>query len=476
MPDLKIPLTATNKTAIPLSRVLGLTSGILLVAGIMIGSGIFKKIAPMSASGLNGNYIIAAWVLAGIVTIFGAFTGAGLATMTTESGGAYEYLRLVFGNFVSFLFGWSSFTIIGSASIAAIAVVFASSVNSLIPLYDPLHHLKDISIGHLVYPFSDSGIKIFAIITIILLTWVNVLGTKKGAILNNLVTYAKVAGIMILIIIGLFYTGSKADIAITGKAIAGTGGISAFFAAMLSAFWAYDGWLNVAFISGEIKNPKKNVPLAIIAGISLVMLLYVLVNIAYIKVLSLHYLASLGENDIAATVMAGTFMGSSGTIMIAILIMLSTFGSLNGLIITYARLYYQMSKEGFFFTKAANVHPRFRTPYMALIYSMIISCALVFSGSFDLLTDMIVFAGFLFYALLAWGLILMKRKGRITVRLIGYPFVPIVFILFSIALLVNTVITQTWQTFSGILLMLGGVPFYYFFKRKGEKSREKGLE
>src|SRR6478735_4925848 len=141
-----------DKTKIPLSRVLGLTSGILLVAGIMIGSGIFKKIAPMAALGLNENYLIGAWVVAGIITIFGAFTVAGLATMTTECGGEYEYLRLIFGNFVSFLFGWSSFTIIGSASIAAIAVIFSSSVSELFPIGNPLYNLRDISIGNIVYP------------------------------------------------------------------------------------------------------------------------------------------------------------------------------------------------------------------------------------------------------------------------------------------------------------------------------------
>lgn len=424
----------------------------------------------MSASGLNENYIIAAWVVAGIITIFGAFTVSGLATMTTECGGEYEYLRLIFGDFVSFLFGWSSFTIIGSASIAAIAVIFSSSVSELFPLRDPLYALRDISIGNLIYPFSASGVKIFAIGTIIILTWINYRGTKKGARLNNAVTYAKVAGIFILIFIGLFYTGSRVGItADAGKFITGTGDTSAFFGAMLSAFWAYDGWLNVAFISGEIKNPTRNVPIAIVTGILLVMFLYILVNIAYMKVLSLPKLASMGENDIAATVMAETFMGKPGTVLISILIMLSTFGALNGMLITYARLYYQMAKEKVFFRKAANVHPRFRTPYIALVYQMIISCVLVFSGSFDLLTDMIIFAGFLFYALLAIGLIIMKRKGTIRSKVVGYPVIPIIFILFSLALLINTVYTQPKQTFTGVVLMLTGVPFYYFFKRRNSK-------
>ncbi len=456
-----------DRSGLPLSRVIGLTSGILLVAGIMIGSGIFKKIVPMSASGLSEKYIIAAWVVAGIITMFGAFTVAGLATLTTNSGGEYEYLRLIFGNLVSFLFGWSSFTIIGSASIAAIAVVFTSTINELLPLGEPLASLKYISAGYIVDPFADSGLKFLAVTAIVLLTWINCRGISKATNLNDLITYAKVAGILLLISIGLFYQDyGQVRLETPVVPITGTGGTSAFFAAMLSAFWAYDGWLNVAFISGEIKNPTRNVPKAIIAGVLLVMILYVLVNIAFMKVIPVNVLASLGDNEIAATVMVKSVLGDSGKVLITMLIMLSTFGALNGLIITYARLYYQMAKEGFFFRKAANVHPRFNTPYISLIYSMVISCLLVFSGSFDLLTDMIVFAGFLFYALLAWGLIKMKRRGLIKSNLIGYPVIPIIFILFSIALLVNTIITQPTQTFAGILLMLTGVPFYFYFKQK----------
>lgn len=464
----EIPKAAdSERYSLPLSRTIGLTSGILLVAGIMIGSGIFKKIVPMAASGLSEKYIIAAWVVAGIITMFGAFTIAGLSTLTTNSGGEYEYLRMIFGNFVSFLFGWSSFTIIGSASIAAIAVVFTSSVNELLALGNPLASLEHISAGYIVYPFADSGLKFLAVATIILLTWVNYRGTAKATKLNNLITYAKVAGILLLISIGLFY-GGKPQIPIEASMvpITGTGGIAAFFAAMLSAFWAYDGWINVTFIAGEIKDPVHKLPKAIISGVLLVIILYVLVNIAFMNVLPVKALASIGDNEIAATVMAKSLLGDSGKILITLLIMLSTFGALNGLIITYSRLYYQMAVEGFFFKKAANVHPRFNTPHISLIYSMVVSCLLVFSGSFDLLTDMIIFAGFLFYAMLAWGLIKMNRRGLITTNLIGYPVVPIVFILFSIALLVNTIITQPMQTFAGIILMLTGVPFYFYFKRK----------
>ncbi|MEP6681992.1 MAG: amino acid permease, partial [Parafilimonas sp.] len=198
----------TDESKIPLIRSLGLTTAILMVAGTLIGSGVFKKIAPMSAMLMNENYILLAWLLAGIISMFGAFTMAGMATMTTESGGIYEYLRLSFGNLFSFLYGWASFLIMGSGGNAAVAYVFAQSVNSVVPLPNPLDRWKDVSIGHFIYPFDSSGVKILAIVSIIVLTWINVLGAKKGGNLSNVITAAKIIGILILIFAGLFYPGA----------------------------------------------------------------------------------------------------------------------------------------------------------------------------------------------------------------------------------------------------------------------------
>ncbi len=465
-PDKKLDLS--DKTKIPLKRVLGLTTSMLLVAGIMIGSGVFKKIAPMAASGLNQNYLLAAWIIAGIITMFGAFIIAGLSNLTTESGGQYEYLRISFGEFISFLFGWTAFTIIGSASVAALAFIFSQSVNSLIPLYNPFDNLKNISIDKFVFPFESSGVKILSIAAIIILTWINYRGTKKGATLNNFLTWIKVGGILMLITLGLFFSNHSQEPAINTSVnhLSQTTIYSAFFGVMLSAFWAYDGWADLAYVTGEIKNPKRNLPVAIITGVGLVMTMYVLANYAYMKTIPLDQLASIGENDIAASAVAKKILGNAGTVFISILIMISTLGALNAIIFSYPRLYYKMAQEKSFFKKAANVHPVFRTPYIALIYVMLWSSILVLSGTFDILTDMIIFAGFFFYVLLAWALIKMKRNGTITAKVIGYPVVPVIIILFAMALLINTIIIQPIQTVIGIGLMLSGVPFYYYFKRQ----------
>ena len=462
-------IDTADKTKIPLKRVLDLPTGILMVAGIMIGSGVFKKIAPMAATGLSGNYILLAWIIAGIISMFGAFTIAGLATTTIESGGVYEYLRISVGNFFSFLFGWTAFTILGSGSIAALAFVFSQSLNTLIHIPEPAAALQDISIGNFIFPFASSGVKMVAVITICLLTWVNYRGTKNGGMLNNIVTSAKIIGILMLIVLGVFYSPDSVQ-QIPSKTVAvgfsTTTLFSALFGAMLSAFWAYDGWAQVSCVTGEIKNPKRNVPIAIISGVGIAMLLYVLLNYAFMRVLPVNELAAIGENNIAAAVVAGALMGKAGTIVISLLIMICTFGALNVCIIVYPRIYFRMAQENFFFKNVANVHPVFRTPYVSLIWSMIWSIVLTVSGTFDLLTNLVVFAGFFFYILLAWGLMRLKRKGQITGKVIGYPVVPVIVILFAVVFICNTVIIQPLQSLTGLLLVLSGVPFYYYFKKK----------
>lgn len=463
--------TTTSANSQPtLKRVLGLTTGILLVAGMMIGSGVFKKIIPMAQTGLSETWIILAWIGAGIITMFGAFTLAGLANLTEESGGVYEYLRLSFGNFFSFLFGWTDFTTIGCASIAALAFIFAQTVNVFIPLGNPLASIDHFSVAGFIFPFADGGIKLLAIAVIMLLTWVNYRGVQNGGFVNNVITSAKILGILLLIIFGLSYSAaSETQPVITAQPtleLHGMALFSAVLAAMLSAFWAYDGWSNISFIAGEIKNPKRNIPIAIMSGVAIAMLLYVLVNVAYMHVLPLQALRAINQSQIGAAVVAETLLGKVGQTLIVLLIMISVFGAINGIILAHARIYYRMAQEKFFFKKAATVHPVYRTPSGALIYTMVWSCILVISGTFDMLTNMVIFAGFLFYSLVAVALFKMKRNGTITAKVIGYPVIPAFITLFSIALLVNTVVTEPKQSLIGLGLVLSGVFFHFYFKTR----------
>ena len=450
-------------------RALNLPTAILMVAGIMIGSGVFKKIVPMAQTLHNGDYILLAWVIAGIITMFGAFTYAGLASMTSETGGIYEYLRIIYGDFIAFIFGWSTFTIIGSGAIAALSFVFAQSANTLFNLPEPLSALKDIGIGNSIFPFADSGIKILAVFMVILLTWFNCRGIKRGGALSNIVTTAKILGILLLIISGLLFSGHPAvnnetkDIRQPGSR-RGMALFSGLFGAMLSALWAYDGWINITYVTGEIKNPTRNVPYAIIGGVGIAMFLYVMLNYSYMRVLPLSQLAHLGQNKIAAAAVAEALMGKTGSIVIAVLIMTCTFGALNGCIISYPRVYFRMAQEKVFFKRAASIHNHFRTPNAALIYSAIWSCVLLVSGTFDQITNLIIFASYAFFALGAFGLIKMKMKGVIKSKVIGYPVIPVIIIVFCIMLIVNTIITQPGASIIGLLLILSGAPFLFLFQ------------
>jgi len=458
-----------NKTT--LDRALGLFTATLLVAGIMIGSGVFKKIIPIAHTGMPEGWILAAWALAGIITMFGAFNLAALSSLTEESGGIYEYLRLAFGNFFSFLFGWTDFAIIGPASVAALAFIFSQTINTLVPLPNPLEQWHDVSIANFIYPFADSGIKLLSIVIIIALTWINYLGVKEGGYVNNIFTSAKILGILALIVLGLFHAPQAGqplqEIAYTARPVLqGSSFFSAFFVVLLSVFWAYDGWVDIAAVTGEIKNPRRNVPLSIICGVAIATGLYLLVNYAYMKVLPLDKLATVSENQIGAAVVARALLGNAGETMIIVLIMVSVFGSLNGVILSHTRVYFRMAQENFFFKKAALVHPRHKTPYYALLYTMIWSIVLTISGTFDVLTDMIIFATFLFYGLQALAVLKMRKAGKITVKITGYPLVQIIIILFSLTLLINTIVSQPKQTLTGVLLMLSGLPFYYYFRKR----------
>jgi len=430
----------------------------------------------MAQTGLSETWILIAWIVPGIITVLCALNLSGLASLTEESGGAYEYLRLSFGNFFSFLFGWSAFTVSGTATNAAVAFIFSQTFHSMIPLPNPLQRWEDVSIGNFIYPFADSGIKMLAILIMVLFTWVNYRGVKKGGYMNNIFTSAKILGILILIILGLLYVSPASP-----QQIANTGGqgiifFSTFFAAMLSALWAYNGWLDITAVTGEIKNPKRNVPLAVITGVGIVTIIYVFINYSYMHVLPLAKLAGVGANEIGAAAVAETLIGRTGKTIIIILIMISVLATVNAGILAFSRIYFRMAQEGFFFKSFSLVHPRYRTPYFSLTGATAWTSILIISGTFDMLSNMVVFTNFLFFGLLAVALIKMKRKGMIKTKTIGYPAVQAVIILFSAALIINTFITQPKQSLLGACLVLLGVPFYYYFKSErpsGKKEKQK---
>lgn len=457
-----------------LLQVLGLGTAILLVAGNMIGSGVFKKITPMSAGLMDSTLILAAWLVAGLITMLGAFSFASLASTTKEAGGQFQYLKNVFGGFFGFMYGWSFFTVISTASIASMSYVFAESFCSFFALPSIFGGYSNINIGGAIFPFQNATVKIVAILALAFLTFFNIRGVKGGGRLSNVVTSAKIIGILLLIAMGLLYSNPSHTVPIV-HAVSFDGGefikISAFFTAMLGAFWAYDGWVNITNMASEFKNPTRNVPLAIIAGTALTMFLYLAVNYAYLRVLTPSDFAVLKstEGRIAGVEVATVVLGSIGALVISALIMISTFGATQGSTMSAARVYYQMSKEGYFFTPFSKVHHIFRTPHISLIGQMLWASLLIISGTFDQLTDMLIFAAFIFYALGAVAVIRLKMQGKLELTY-GYPAVPILFLGFCAVIVANAVYTRPFESLSGLFLMSLGVPFYIYF-RHGRKKK-----
>jgi APA family basic amino acid/polyamine antiporter len=424
----------------------------------------------MAQTGLSETAILMAWILAGVISLFAAFTVSALASLTEESGGLYEYFRISFGNFFAFISGWADFIIIGPAAIAALAFLFGEIINSFIPLPKPLDAWKDFSIGGFIFPFANSGVKLIGIFAIIILTGVNWLGSRESGVFNSIITSAKILGISVLIIVGFAYSGQETEspngIINAINAPEGMLFYSAFFAAMLSAFWAYNGWETATNISGEIINPKRNLPLALTIGLSLVALVYTLLNYTYMNVLSLQQIRDIDVNQIGAFVVAEVLLGTFGKILMIVLLIICVFGALNSSIVATPRKFFRMAQQGYLFSHLKNVHPRFRTPHVSLNYMMVLGCIMLISGSFDTLTNMVIFLNFMFYGLLAFAVLRLKRKGMIQVKVTGYPLVPVILLLFSIALTINTIWVQPQQSMVGIMLVLSGVPFYYYFKRR----------
>jgi len=460
---------------------LGLYTAILIVISSMIGSGIFKKAAPMSMDLQSGGLILLCWVIAGVVTLIGAATNAEIAGMIAAPGGQYIYFKEMYGKAFAFIYGWSCFSVIQSASIASIAYVFAESVNAVIPLPHLNDSMEQISLFGIFYPFASFGVKSLTIITIIFLTTANYLGVIFGGFISNVFTTLKVLGILLIIFLGLTMSGGSVEnLSPLGENPAAQYGSSlglfgAMFAAMLGAFWAYDGWNNIGYLGGEVKNPKRNIPLALFIGVGTVMVIYLLTNFVYLYVMPVSEMMEIAnkENTIIAVEVLRKFLGNGGAFFISILIMVSTFGTTNGTILASSRIYFAMAMDNLFFKSAGNIHPKFKTPYTSLIMQGIWSCMLVLSGTFDQLTDMLIFASFIFYGAGAFGVFILRKKMKDAHRpykAMGYPVVPLIFVLFCLTLVVVTIIQNPRDAGIGLALVLSGIPFYIFWNRKSSLS------
>jgi APA family basic amino acid/polyamine antiporter len=475
-------------TKTQLKRALTLYPTTAIVIGSVIGSGIF--VTPVSmAQGLgSAPLLLIVWVVAGIITLMGALTQCELVGQMPRTGGLYEYFKEIYGEKIGFLYGWANFMIAGSGAIAAIAIIFAKYFGEFVTLPHLSESLEKIP-WHLpllgdIFPYANMGGKAVAACVIILLTAINIRGVKTGAYLQSISTTAKVVALLVVVGVAFLagsHIGSTANwsgISSIGESLSGWTLIGAMGAAITGAFWSYDGWGNVAYIGGEVKEPSKTLPRAIILGTLTFISLYIIINLAYLYILPIGKLATVPDDRLASE-MVSAVIGGIGGALVAGLIMLSTFDTTNSSILTNARVYFAMARDKVFSPSAGVVHPKYQTPHISLIMQGTWALILLFSGSFGLILDMYVFVNWMLYVLMALGVFILRKRDPNRERpfkVPGYPIVPAIFVLFATCYVVVTLVkdingynegTQPIiSSVTGLALVLAGLPFYYFWKNK----------
>lgn len=463
-----------------LVRGLTLTATIMIVAGSMIGSGIFRKPSSMAQQLGSPELLIIIWVAAGIITFIGALVNAEISGMIDATGGQYVYFRKMYGDFTAYLYGWSILSVIQTGSQAAIAYAFAEYLGYFIKYPQLSQHWQDFSIymplvGN-IHPFLDFGTKAVAILCIMFLTGVNYIGVVFGGVVQTIVTYIKIISIVLISAFLLLLGNGSFSNVYTGFAIPEStmnNFIALIGLAFAGAFWAYDAWNSVTYVSGEVKNPRRNIPLSLLWGTVIVIGVYVLINVAYLYVLPIDVMA---KSPLVAATAAEKIFGSNGASIISIAVIISTFGALNGSILATARVPYAMARANLFFRGLGKVHPQFGTPYVSLIVQGMWSCVLVMSGSFDTITDYVIFAAWLFYMLGAFGVFVLRKKmpdAERPYKVWGYPYTPAIFVIFSFLFLVNSVISDTSNAMMGLILIAAGLPMYFFWKYRQKKYHIK---
>lgn len=487
MKELADPKAGPRIQAPRLLPALGLFSAVMLVAGGVIGSGIFRKPGVMAAQVGSPELLLGIWVLAGIVSLLGTLSNAELASMMPRTGGQYIFLQRTYGPFVAFLYGWALFAVIQSGSIAALAYVFAEYTTRLVALPEAPAALAQFSFRlpllGAIAPFHELGVKGLAAAVILALTVVNYLGVRFGGVVQNVFSVAKMGAMAGLAIAVAFMPGigQVANLTTPSTVIhpAGLAWWAAVAAALQGAFWAYDGWQKITYIGGELKNPQRDLPRSLVLGILVVTGLYVLMSVVYAYVLPIDEMAQ--SKLVAADVAERCFAG--GGRWIALAVMLSTFGAANAVILTSARVYFSMGGDGLFPAVLGKAHARYHTPSASLLVQGVWSVLLLFSGTFDTLTDTLIFVSWFFYVANAGAVLVLRRREPDAPRPFKvplYPWVPLVFICFGLVYLVLTLCNDIsayrkavaagqpalLNSALGLGLVLSGTPIYFYYRRR----------
>ncbi|MBD3414387.1 MAG: amino acid permease [Candidatus Aminicenantes bacterium] len=458
-----------------LVRQLGLFDSTMVMMGIVIGSGIFVTTGIMARSIPSAPLILMAWLVGGLLTFAGALTYAELGASMPEAGGQYVYLKEAYGPLPGFLFGWIFFLVYMTGGIAGLALAFSEYTGYLFPAVSTHNILLtfDVHLLHNSMTYSLSAGQLVGVGIIVFLSLCNFLGVGLGKGIQNLITVIKIGTIGLLITAGFaFGKASSFDLTLNPEAMSFSQIIIGFGVALVAVSWAFDGWNNVNFVAGEIKNPAKNLPLALFLGTLGVTLLYVLLNYIYLSALPIPEISGVVRIAEKATT---ALFGTSTGIFVSIAVVVSTFGSLNGSILTGPRVYYAMAKDRLFFKRTAQVHPKFRTPGFAIFIQAVWASFLTILGTFEQIFTFAMFVSIAFWVAGAASVFTLRKKypdQKRPYKTWGYPVVPILFILFSMGILINTLIEKPVESMAGIILTLIGIPVYFYWK--GKSKFEKG--
>jgi basic amino acid/polyamine antiporter, APA family len=452
---------SANADGPALPRKLGLWSAIAVVAGITIGSGIFRTPASVTNRLPGPAALFAVWIAGGLTALCGALTLAEVAGAFPETGGIYVFIRRGYGRLPAFLFGWAELSIIRAAAVGAIATTFAE------------YFLRVLGFNPSVTPY-DNWVHYVAALAIAVISILNYVGVRWGSLVQNVTTVAKYFGLLFIVLVAIIYGIPKTGGHFTPAAPPGSFGIAPFGLALVSVLWAYDGWADLAFISGEVKDPGRNLPLALIWGTVAVICIYLLANVAYLGVMSVD---EIRHSKLVAADVALRLVGPAGVTFVAITVMLSTLGTLNGSILTNPRVFFAMSADGMLFKTISNVHPRFETPYVAITLTAVLGIIFVLLRTFEQLADTFVTAILPFYALGVASIFAFRRRGgaeyQPTFRTPLYPFTPILFVCATAYLLGNALIDpgSRWPTLAIFGIIAAGVPIYYLTVGRASRAR-----
>ena len=466
-----------RESAPQLLRALGLRDGIALQIGAIIGSGIFIVPAAIAGHLRAMGPILLVWSIGGLLVLFGSLTMAELSALLPQAGGPYVYLRRGFGPLWAFLYSWNQFFINAAGSIAALAVAFATYLGALVPWISPSRVLFRLSFSVFGQPqtIDFGGVQATAIAAIGLLTWVNVRGVKLGGRVMSVFTAAKIAALLTLIVAAFVSGKGSAAHFLPWWPAAGTKDLlPSFGLSLIAVLWAYDGWISVTLNAGEIKNPERNVPLSLILGTLAVIALYIGANLAYAYILPLDVMA--GSPRIAADV-ARAVLGPFGASLIVLGILCSTFGTINGSLMSNPRAIYAAGADGTFARSFGRIHPRFRTPSVAIVTMGVWGSILTLSGKYEQIISYVVFGSWAFYALTALSVIVLRRKMPDAPRPYkawGYPYATLLLVAVTGWFLYNTVVKDTRNAVIGIVLLLVSLPFYSYGARRRKTSGSAG--